>query len=1344
MSNNLDRWLNLEIYVQASHPELLTGLDEWLHLGLINESQVKSLARNHLTCSIPAVKLTQPNTETNIVVPSLPTATKVKTQSKPNIISQIWQAFLDELSIRWLLFLGIFLIVVSSGVLAATQWDNFPVAVQYLILWIYTLSFWGIGVWSGKQENLKLTSQTLTSIAILLVPINFWAMSSFSLTNSISGWFAVVIASVTLTGITYLEYIPKQTKIPLRFLLLFLLLSYLHLAWVVNSFAVLAVYIGLIAVAITNYWLVLRQPRKYKLSNLLFLLSTWSLLLIRAFLIDNYPQGIGLLLGICGWLLAIVYLTKYQIILKTIATRKYGDSFKILFTSKIWQQISIILLLVAWCVSLVELLFWQTTVISLLAVHVFSQRLQIYWRKRDLTAIFLLGLQTLLIAKELIPAQLRTKAVNLSTEISQTEYFPESVFSVTLFPYLILFVIVATWLYRREKPQLALYTEWLTLIFGVILTGLSLTNPTWRTLNLFFSSLTLGYVAYIRKPVRIPLIYITHSLGLLTIYNSILVVLPNLGYIAWGIILLSSAIAEWTVLILANSHRKTINQNSQYERTWYRSSWYFGLVLASASYTCFKTAINISAVNINGAATADWRWGLIWLLTPLMLTAVAKYTRSIRQRRLAVSLSCGALVLAQLLTIPQSETRLIGLAVATGLMLANVYYLRRIIVAEIHLGFILSLITALLWNLITGWNWLIVGAIAVISLIQTRQYLLNLLSSPRMSYISQRVATGILGVGAEANNFKLIRKYAQATDFWTKTITTIELVLLSVDYLHFAASNQLAIADWQYLLTALLISVAILLRYGKQLNMLALFTTIWAIELVVFGAIVLAGGGGMAIAVTNIILGLLSCWTIDSSNNYSRIRLPNSAKIPLIYALLGTLWRLPYFTAYTGLLTLIVAITGIIVSQNWHRTNKTLNHISLAAISLGIYELVIYQMSQSSGGSVADGFTILALVAAAIAFTYRIAAWWQKRVSEHHDMVAVDGETGRWGDRENSVLPSRKRILNFSLKEIILVAHIHWAIASMLKIIAAGMAIEYSTPRLTSLSIAVSFFLGVYALIQGRDTVTTEARTTQANDWWVYVGLVEIAATLVYCRLIISKLSLFDPWRVVFTIAIALIIYQIPWQNFGWKATPWQRTALVIPALMALVTAETISYFSLFVTAAFYLRIAYHQRNIRWSYISLGFIDWGITRLVWQYNTEAIWLAAIISLSIFYIAQFDPDLKQNRQYRHYLRLSGSTFLCIVALFYQDTGIIPSVISLVMILVGLGLRIRAFLFAGTIAFTITVIYQLVILVFTYSFLKWIIGIITGILAIAAAANFETKRDRLTNQLQSYTNRLKQWE
>ncbi|NJL51703.1 MAG: hypothetical protein HC930_04840 [Hydrococcus sp. SU_1_0] len=137
-----------------------------------------------------------------------------------------------------------------------------------------------------------------------------------------------------------------------------------------------------------------------------------------------------------------------------------------------------------------------------LAMHLFSQRLTLYWSKVDLTALFLVGLQTFYVCKELMPIDFRNQATDFLLGISKAEYFPESVLGITLFPYIILWVFLASWLERQPKKQLARHSEFLTLMLGILLTYLSLRNPTWRSLNLLLSTLTLGYVARIRQPMK--------------------------------------------------------------------------------------------------------------------------------------------------------------------------------------------------------------------------------------------------------------------------------------------------------------------------------------------------------------------------------------------------------------------------------------------------------------------------------------------------------------------------------------------------------------------------------------------------------------------------------------------------------------------------------------------------------------------------------------------------------------------------------------------------------------------------------------------------------------------------
>lgn len=129
MSSPIDHPLKIEVRLPSYHPQLLQGLDTWLHLGLISDAQVKLLCREHLVCKLVLEPQIQPE-------PEKPTVTSETIQrsvnaiapepAKPNFATEVLQSLFSELSVRWLLFLGVFLVVLSSGVLAASQWERFP------------------------------------------------------------------------------------------------------------------------------------------------------------------------------------------------------------------------------------------------------------------------------------------------------------------------------------------------------------------------------------------------------------------------------------------------------------------------------------------------------------------------------------------------------------------------------------------------------------------------------------------------------------------------------------------------------------------------------------------------------------------------------------------------------------------------------------------------------------------------------------------------------------------------------------------------------------------------------------------------------------------------------------------------------------------------------------------------------------------------------------------------------------------------------------------------------------------------------------------------------------------
>ncbi|NEO27800.1 MAG: DUF2157 domain-containing protein, partial [Kamptonema sp. SIO4C4] len=142
--------------------------------------------------------------------------------------------------------------------------------------------------------------------------------------------------------------------------------------------------------------------------------------------------------------------------------------------------------------------------------------------------------------------------------------------------------------------------------------------------------------------------------------------------------------------------------------------------------------------------------------------------------------------------------------------------------------------------------------------------------------------------------------------------------------------------------------------------------------------------------------------------------------------------------------------------------------------------------------------------------------------------------------------------------------------------------------------------------------------------------------------------------------------------------------------------------------------------------MSVGLVNWAIARyLITENLTDPLWYVILGGLSLLYIAQFDPTLQapQQRSQRNTIRILGSGIMQVVALLqYSNPGLVPMVMGLFYIFAGISLRVRAFLFTGTVTFILAISYQFLVLILTYALLKWILGLIAGICLIAIAANF----------------------
>ncbi|MBI1241983.1 MAG: hypothetical protein GC195_10720 [Nostoc sp. RI_552] len=527
MSLLVDRSSKILLGLPSSHPKLLEGLDIWLQLGLISDSLVRQVCQQFLVCPVQfepeRLIISEPLQPLPLaaVAPSI----RIKTPKKPpqpNLAPWIFQSLGAQLRVHWLLSLGLFLVLVSSGVLAASHWERFPASGQYGVLFAYTLSFWGLGFWASKQNNLKSTARTFLIFTLLLVPMNFWVMDSFELWENYGGRLTMAMACPALTLIT-----SALCKNPVVFanittaksqLVNILTLSCLHWGWQVHHFPVIAIYLGTLATTITTINLnryqqqppitsVNQSQQPGKLGMSLFaavIVYGLALLLVRAIFVTRVDvTQLGLAIGICGWL--ATWLAQYR-----------HPSFP-LFP---WQTLGSILLFLGWLITVVNQP-GQAIVVSGFAVWYLGNRLKRYTLAVDLAVLFAIDLQIIWLTWRLVPFALQEKVIAIGVKLTNAENEPWALLSVALFPFLIFMVAITEKINYARYRKLAQYGQLLTFLFGGFLTAIAAINPTLRSLNLLFSTLVLVAITNRRSFASIPLIYLTHIIGLLTLCSTI-------------------------------------------------------------------------------------------------------------------------------------------------------------------------------------------------------------------------------------------------------------------------------------------------------------------------------------------------------------------------------------------------------------------------------------------------------------------------------------------------------------------------------------------------------------------------------------------------------------------------------------------------------------------------------------------------------------------------------------------------------------------------------------------------------------------------------------------------------
>ncbi len=588
--------------VAFQNDQILQGLDLLLELGLITDKSVKLIGETRFVCEIktkvaePMIsRLTSNNfddSETtlrpaNISESRLPRSrvveipVKAKAPQEPSKVAQTVRSLLSEFSTMWLLFLGVFLVVVSSGLLAASQWDNFSPQIQYLLLLAYTIGFFGVGFWTSKNEQLRMTTRALQLVTLLLVPANFWAMDGLGLLKNPAGIGLSAIAGCLLSAIAVFlletSFVFRETQILSEDLstnsstnkprkrtkrqlsqisiLAILFLGWLHLGWFLSPYyPLIAVYLGIIAIA-TSTFLNRRQSLNTADSStfpLALITGAYStvLLISRALLFGNVSVfKLGLAFGVCGWVLV-------QITNKAEKLRSPSEASSLTTTNptaiKFQSNLGQILLGLGWLVSVWDKYPWQTFTISLLIAWMLCDRLVKREESIDLTYLFFCGLQTLWVGQRLIPDDWKGNFTQQLLTWFQTQS-EINLFGILLFPYLIITLVIAAIYRDRQKYHLASTGELLALGFGVFLTIISVGYPSTIFVNLSLSAVTLFIVQARRLSTSKDLhslVYFTHIVSISAIVSGIYFFSRSTLIFGWVGFLLGAMLIEWSGVLL--------------------------------------------------------------------------------------------------------------------------------------------------------------------------------------------------------------------------------------------------------------------------------------------------------------------------------------------------------------------------------------------------------------------------------------------------------------------------------------------------------------------------------------------------------------------------------------------------------------------------------------------------------------------------------------------------------------------------------------------------------------------------------------------------------------------------
>jgi hypothetical protein len=776
------RRIPLEVQIPDDHPELLNGLDVWLKLGLISDRQVRRWASQYLVSKVPdyidstvsqqdlaQVSQTAPQTVGQTI--STPTrrvrdfaseSDRLPTKaSEPNLVTRILSGFMAELGVMWLLFLGVFLVVVSSAVLASLQWKNFSPVGQYGILWLYTLAFGGAALWTGKHDNLRRTSQMLQAATLLIVPVNFWMMDGFRLGRSVGGAGLCVVAGLVLLGMQALLFRStrsdnNRSAMPKLLQANYAALSVLHWGWMFPVVPIAAVYAGTIGTAFVQ-WRSQTAGSNQTANQSANQTANQS---------ANSSNQFGLVIAIAGVALLMVR----SVLVARVPLADLGLAFAVSGAVLCWErrseQLSALvggaLLALAWVVSFDAP--WSALAVNLVILTMLWRRLQALWEPLVVAGLVFVGVQTYWLMQVVLSESVRSSI--LTTAMRMTSVGQD--WELSGLPFLVPVVAtiaLGTYLRRSPKPKLASIAFSLAGVMVVAFALPGLFNPAVRSIYFLisFAILLLGNLAWKRSNVNqdypkslVTFTQITAIVGFASLIGWKFPVVWS-GAMNWPIVWVVGALLEWALCLGLR------------DRVWKKSAWQAGIGLALMAWCCLMFSIYVSSVK--SPIGLSVRESMIWWVVPIVLTLGARVNaRSPQTMPVTASGISIASAVAVVAAVPlldwNAGSITFSVAIAFVLMVLNTRVIRTAASAAMTIGVLLTLFQLMITRsafAAAPWFGMMILALWVVH-----------------TGLKGRIAAQKSATGTVSNYNQLLAHYVKASDGWAIGLFSLSAVVATL------------------------------------------------------------------------------------------------------------------------------------------------------------------------------------------------------------------------------------------------------------------------------------------------------------------------------------------------------------------------------------------------------------------------------------------------------------------------------------------------------------------------------------------------------------------------------------